>query len=184
MLASHNSWTFARPKKWWQRLINFTSKCQTKNIQEQYNEGVRLFDLRLKNNKVYHGLVEYDINYYSDLLWLNGKGDATVRVLLETYKKGYEENFIGIMDILMYTLPNIRFIGGQRKYDWKKLINLPDLLIVDKYSSTTTLFPYFKSKFFAILDDWWPWLYSYITKDKRKEWIEEYKDVWIMFDFI
>lgn len=86
------------------------------------------------------------------------------------------------MDVLIYTLPNIRFIGGQRKYDWKKLVNLPDLLIIDKYSSTTTLFPYFK--FFAILDDWWPWLYSYITRNKRNEWKEEYKDNWLMLDFI
>ena len=38
MIASHNSWTFGTPKKWWQKIINFTSKCQTLNIQEQYNK--------------------------------------------------------------------------------------------------------------------------------------------------
>lgn len=181
MLASHNSWTFANPKKWWQKLINFTSKCQTKNIQEQYEAGVRLFDLRLKENRVYHGLIEYDINYYSDLLWLNGKKDAYVRILLETYEEGHEENFKGIVDILVSVFPDIKFLGGQRKYDWKKLIDLPDLIIVDRYASTTSLF---KFKLLAFLDDWWPWLYSYITRNKRKEWIKEFKDTWLMMDFI
>lgn len=182
MIASHNSWTFGTPKKWWQKIINFTSKCQSLNIQEQYNKGVRLFDLRLAGNKVFHGLVEYNVDYLSDLFWLNGKKDVSVRILLE--KDGYEESFKSIVDILISTYPDIKFYGGQRKSDWKKLSNLPDIGIIDKYSSTTTLFPCFKSKVFAVLDDWWPWLYSYITKDLRKGWKEEYKDTWLMLDFI
>ena len=92
------------------KIINFTSKCQSLNIQEQYNKGVRLFDLRLVGNKVFHGLVEYNVDYLSDLFWLNGKKDVSVRILLE--RDGYEESFKSIVDILMSTYPDIKFYGG------------------------------------------------------------------------
>ena len=46
--GSHNSWTYLKPKKWWMYLIRWAAKCQSKNIIEQYNAGVRCFDLRLK----------------------------------------------------------------------------------------------------------------------------------------
>jgi hypothetical protein len=110
MIASHNSWTFGTPKKWWQKIINFTSKCQSLNIQEQYNKGVRLFDLRLVGNKVFHGLVEYNVDYISDLSWLNNKKDVSIRLLLE--RDGYEESFKYFVNTLMDTYPNIKFFGG------------------------------------------------------------------------
>lgn len=184
MIASHNSWTFAKPKKWWMRIIAFTARCQNINIQEQYKLGVRLFDLRIKNNKVYHGLIEYDIDFYKDLFWLNGKKDVSIRVLLESSKEGYEENFITIINTLIQIYPDIKFYGGQRKFDWKKIVNLPDFSGVDRYSSTTTLFPKLKGKFWEICDDLFPWIYSYVTKSKRKEWKELYKDIWLMLDFV
>lgn len=182
MIASHNSWTFATPKKWWMKLIKFTAKCQNKNIQEQYALGVRLFDLRLKGRNVCHGLIEYDIDFMTDLLWLNGKGDAYVRVLCE--RDGYEDYFKNIMNILIGTCKNIQFLGGQRKSDWKKLVELPDVGVIDRYSSTTSLFPYFKSKFFAVLDDLWPWLYSYVTRKQRASWKKEFDGTWLMMDFV
>lgn len=69
-LASHNSLSFVKPKKWWEKLINFTSKCQSHDIQTQYTNGVRLFDIRLRRDWIScysreydaiaaHGLVEY-----------------------------------------------------------------------------------------------------------------------------
>lgn len=186
MLASHNSWTFAKPKKWWMRLIAFTARCQKLNIQEQYKLGVRFFDLRLRDDKVCHGLIEYGINYFEDLFWLNGKGDVHIRILFESYKPncGNDYQFISTVRILENVYPDIKFYGGNRKYDWEKIYDLPDPELIDKYSSTTTLFPKLKSKFWKICDDWWPWLYSYITRKDRKKWEEEYKDKWLMLDFI
>ena len=47
-LASHNSLSYIKPKKWWEKLINFTSKCQSYDIETQYEYGVRLFDIRIR----------------------------------------------------------------------------------------------------------------------------------------
>lgn len=49
MLASHNTFTYLTPKKWWMRLINFAARCQSNDIDTQYSHGARFFDIRIKN---------------------------------------------------------------------------------------------------------------------------------------
>lgn len=65
ILGAHNANTYLKPRKWWMRLINFTSKCQKLTIEEQLEHGVRYFDFRIRWDeelKMFincHGLVEY-----------------------------------------------------------------------------------------------------------------------------
>lgn len=65
ILGAHNANTYLEPRKWWMRLINFTSKCQKLTIYEQFKHGVRYFDFRIRYDKKFgmfincHGLVEY-----------------------------------------------------------------------------------------------------------------------------
>ena len=65
ILGAHNANTYLKPRKWWMRLINFTSKCQKLTIKEQFEYGVRYFDFRIRYDKELglflncHGLVEY-----------------------------------------------------------------------------------------------------------------------------
>lgn len=65
ILGAHNANTYLKPRKWWMRLINFTSKCQKLSIEEQFEHGVRYFDFRIRYDKELglflncHGLVEY-----------------------------------------------------------------------------------------------------------------------------
>lgn len=65
ILGAHNANTYLRPRKWWMKLINFTSKCQKLTINDQFKHGVRYFDLRIRYDKKLgmfincHGLVEY-----------------------------------------------------------------------------------------------------------------------------
>lgn len=66
ILGAHNANTYLKPRKWWMKLINFTSKCQKLNIDEQIKHGVRYFDFRIRYDKELgvfrncHGLVEYN----------------------------------------------------------------------------------------------------------------------------
>lgn len=66
ILGAHNANTYLKPRKWWMRLINFTSKCQKLTINEQVEHGVRYFDFRIRYDKKLgafrncHGLVEYN----------------------------------------------------------------------------------------------------------------------------
>ena len=65
ILGAHNANTYMRPRKWWMKLINFTSKCQKLPIKKQFEYGVRYFDFRIRYDKELelflncHGLVEY-----------------------------------------------------------------------------------------------------------------------------
>jgi hypothetical protein len=99
MIASHNSFTYLKPKKWWMRIGRFMAKCQSKTIQEQYEKyNARLFDLRVdfdKNDNVIlrHGLAVYKITeseLYSILDFLNTRED---KVFLDiTFECSYKES--------------------------------------------------------------------------------------------
>ena len=66
IVGSHNSWSYLPSKKWWMAPFKFMAKCQDLNIIEQYEIGVRCFDLRVRFNKkgefiLGHGFMQYDI---------------------------------------------------------------------------------------------------------------------------
>lgn len=171
-LASHNTMTYLKPDKWYMNLFRFIDKCQSKDIVEQYESGVRLFDIRIgfKNgNPVFkHGLATYKRNVEEVFEYLNTK-DVIVRIIgedehpfLYDYCKHLEE-----------TYKNIKFYGGNRKSDWtKKIYNfkyVPDFTIEENYSS---MYP--NPRWYGI----WPWLYSKLHKK-----IESGSD-YLMIDFI
>lgn len=102
MIGSHNSFTF---KKSTRRLFNAFKcfwRCQDKTIQEQYNAGVRFFDLRVYHKSshawgIAHGLV----NLYGGfgtveaiLYYMHGQfPDAHFRLILEKGSDNDEEEF-------------------------------------------------------------------------------------------
>ena len=53
-IATHNSGTGEKSGGWLSRLFFIFAKCQSKTLVEQYNAGVRLFDLRIRKNKKQH----------------------------------------------------------------------------------------------------------------------------------
>jgi hypothetical protein len=187
-LASHNSWSYLPPTKWWMRLFSFVAKCQAKNIREQYEDGVRLFDLRIRfdeygNLILAHGLTEYDaIGLESDLRWLNNQLDVVhVQVVLEIVNHDGWQGLI-FSDWCMKVqrrYKNIVFLGFNRKYDWKPLIDdkHKDLPIAGCFASAPS------DKWYSKINDLWPWLWA---KRHNKEVIEAYKDYegWVMMDFI
>ena len=91
MLGTHNAWSFLKPRKWYLRPFAFTARCQSKNIQEQYDAGSRYFDLRIRFDKhmnpiICHGSMEYkystkELEY--DLNWLDYQGDVYIRIILD-----------------------------------------------------------------------------------------------------
>ena len=201
-LASHNSWSYAKPQHWYMKPLRFFAQCQKKDIKEQWNAGARFFDLRVFFNKkgealFRHGSYTFNlrtINILGDMSFLNVNAGNTnavyVRVLLEQNHEAknqefQEEKFIFFCKMLQVSFPDIKFVGGRRKYDWKVIYEFPDAEpdMLDKYSSTTTLIGNDRYKWYAKIDDLWPWLYAHLMNDKL---IEKYKyeDVLLMIDFI
>lgn len=50
-IATHNSGTGEQSGGWLSKLFSVFAKCQDKTLVEQYQCGVRLFDLRIRKNK-------------------------------------------------------------------------------------------------------------------------------------
>ena len=110
MIGSHNTMTYLKPQKWWMKLINFTSKCQSKDIEEQYAAGVRYFDIRVCIGEhdslpthYGHGLIRYKIEQQPILQGLLLRNGAVGRIILE---KGDAEAFRRYIDTLL-SLPTV-----------------------------------------------------------------------------
>lgn len=148
------------------------------------------------NIEVRHGLIAFKIdNTFIEefLTYLNEKGDCYLRVLLEEdnfNKKDKnaiekESKFYYWCIQHVYQYKNIIFFGGQRKYDWKRMVNFDhkDLPLIDRYSSTTSLFKS-DSKFLRVIDDLWPWLYARLNNKKSYKEFENNEDSWLFIDFV
>ena len=104
MIASHDSYTYKSCENPIYNLLKFTWKTQDKTLDEQYNSGVRYFDLRFrftknKNLQPCHGLVDLGIGLFSDLsymvsLYQEKYPDIHMRIILEKGNKSDEEEFI------------------------------------------------------------------------------------------
>lgn len=179
ILASHNSWSYANPKYWYMYPFRFMSKCQNKDVIDQWVHGVRMFDLRINFDdygcmQVRHGIMTFDISYnylMNDLSFLNNKAkDESIylRVILEQNRpdrlnQNFREwNFRRFCEALAEHFTNIKFIEGVRKFDWKEIyhFNTPKPQILDKYNSATSITNKVNKKWYSKLDDWWPWLYA------------------------
>ena len=51
ILGSHNSLSYLPIKHWYQRVTALWARCQSKTLKEQYDSGVRLFDIRIRFDK-------------------------------------------------------------------------------------------------------------------------------------
>ena len=170
-LASHNSLSYY-PPQWWVIPFNWMAKCQSLTIEQQYEKGVRLFDIRIKivDDKVCsgHGVATYKVDFDAIFDFLNKEGICTVRIILES---GNDDIFRRYVGYLMKAYQNIEYAGGQRKRDWKKMVNLPEPDLNHLYWKH---------------DRWWkiPFPYWYAKKHNKEN--QRYlNDVsWSIFDFI
>lgn len=134
-LASHNSWTYLKPKRFFMRPFAFMARCQEVDIRQQWLEGVRLFDLRVRFDKygepyICHGLMRYKGDVHTLLKELNDYAQekhevAYVRVMLEDgpmWDVEYQESqfypfCLRVVRDMAYT--HIVFFGGWTKLGWR-----------------------------------------------------------------
>ena len=94
VIYSHNSMTYLKPRKFLHRLLKIFAMCQTKTIDEQYHQGIRMFDIRIRFNDnlspiFAHGFIEFDRGetLYRILNTLASYGDCDCRIILEDFHK-------------------------------------------------------------------------------------------------
>ena len=175
-LASHNSWSYLKPLKWWMRPFRFMSRCQDVDIKTQYEEyGVRCFDLRLHftnagEMRVNHSYMNYaikDEELFEQMEWLDKKKDVAVRILLDIRNKiDYTDLQISMFKLLCSVLENkythIKFWCGRNLYNWNVEYAFSyEPTCAEKYSSVCKP---------ALIDDWYPrWFAKKHTKELYKK---------------
>ena len=99
--------SYLHESRWWMRFLEPFGRCQEKSVEQQYREGVRYFDLRVKfdkDGKPYfcHGLTKYKLPAFYDvehvLRFLNtcaydDEEKVYVRLLLESFRSSERELF-------------------------------------------------------------------------------------------
>lgn len=179
-LGTHNSMTYLPPKKWYLYPFRFMARCQSVDIERQYELGARMFDLRIKFDKsgipeFRHGSMAVKGKVDQVLDYLNSKG-AYVRLLLETHKRDavQEQRFIDFCKTAEQYWSNITFFCGRAKYNWKQLYKFEadDIDVIQKVSSMTG----------TIIDDWCPWFYAKLFN--RSNIKNHNTDDWLLVDFI
>ena len=110
------------------------ARCQSKTIEQQWEAGARVFDLRVRYDKMYHSTFAHGLYQCADwelrdalniierLRYVSNE-KVYVRLILEDKsKENYQaEYFRRDCKSCETTYKFIEFFGGNRKGDWKKL---------------------------------------------------------------
>lgn len=144
IIGTHNSMTYLRPQKWYGWFMIPFARCQRKTIEQQWHDGARCFDLRIRFTKqgepyFAHGLYECThkanpAHVLEDLykLMIRDNEQAFVRLILEDPDKQnhnvyYFEQLCRVWEThqaLQSVTTNkvLRFFGGNRKGDWAQIV--------------------------------------------------------------
>ncbi|WP_055096796.1 hypothetical protein [Gabonia massiliensis] len=198
ILGAHNANTYLKPRKWWMRLINFTSKCQKLTIDEQLEHGVRYLDFRIRYDKELglffycHGLVEYtpSVNQIVLLLSIFAYINETETIYIRFVYDDTFNNNIDDFDLFNLFIEHIYPIIKNnyniiweliKKSSWKYIYsnNRPQLSIVDCFKNYRGY-------------KWIPWPRWWAKKNNKrlKKFMDEYqegtpdKDTVFLFDFV
>ena len=138
-IASHDSLSGYPLKTWWFYPFTFTARCQTKTVRQQFNSGVRYFDLRVVKYKGEwygaHGAMIYNVKLKDVLtqlysLSLTYKSDVYVRIIIEDtfYVKSQARETLANFRLQLLNMVSfnqylhLHRIG--RKSDWENHVEL------------------------------------------------------------
>lgn len=150
-IATHNSATGENGYSW-TKLVSLFSKCQNKTLIEQYNVGVRLFDIRVrKTNRglvCAHGLWESKKSTFDLLKGLNDIIENDTCYITLVYEgEATLETMEYVKNVIESVCPKLTIVYiGVKKPIWKQLQTYKHIKIVSKFkkldfSSWHTLLP-------------------------------------------
>lgn len=189
--GSHNTMTYLPIKNWWLFPGLLIARCQNHNIEEQFKNGARVFDLRIYFNtkskqwEFAHGLIDFKSK--ETLYWVvwrlaqlkkTTQDDVYVRIILEKWTSESQcRYFSDVCAAYELKYPKLKFIGGNRKGDWNKLYtfktDVPDNLNNQWVSSMAEDARWYEKAF--------PFLYARRMNKKNKIKMKEKLN---LFDFV
>lgn len=129
MIGLHNALTAHPAANFVGRLVTFAWRCQRPGaINRAIMQGIRFFDIRVCRHRglwyAAHGCVRINVDPVCTILNIARRVDSpTIRLILEHGNPDDCRAFISLAQRLQATCPNVRFIGGNHKPTWKKLIS-------------------------------------------------------------
>lgn len=197
MLGSHNSLTYLPCRKWWMYLINWAAKCQSKTLNEQFHNGAKYFDFRVrfKDGKpvIAHGLIEYkgnidymvaNLNYFAEYF----RETIYLRFVLEYNKipEDFASQIASLVDLVRYyrgKYPNITYTYIMSKWNEQKVATFYSKdtdtpTLIHKYSSVL------KEKRFLWIPYWYAKLHNKKNRKAFKHVLEDEDSKVLMLDFV
>ena len=197
MLGSHNSLTYLPCRKWWMYLINWAAKCQSKTLNEQFHNGAKYFDFRVrfKDGKpvIAHGLIEYkgnidymvaNLNYFVEYF----KETIYLRFVLEYNKipEDFASQIASLVNLVRYyrgKYPNITYTYVMSKWNEQKVAtyyskDTDTPTLIHKYSSVL------KEKRFLWIPYWYAKLHNKKNRKAFKHVLEDEDSKVLMLDFV
>lgn len=96
MIGSHNSMSYLPPKNLWGKITRPWNKCQDKNIREQYESGVRYFDIRINlyDDRWHFVHNKIDFGHTYNLIWeFIAKHKIPIRLIYDQRSKPKDVNY-------------------------------------------------------------------------------------------
>lgn len=191
--ASHNTFSYSEPLQWWLRPFAFVARCQSKTLTEQVEAGVRVFDLRIRQDKNGEWIIAHNAFIYvrgikilHALEWLNDMARESdlpvyVRVLHEVRNQRQARQsssvaFNSLCDWMQHEYRHIMFFGGQRVMDWRQDYMFPtvgDIDYIERHASVR--WPKWLH--------WWPWLYARLYNEEIEKEYRDKEEV-VFMDFV
>lgn len=182
--GTHNSLSYYKPMQWWLRPFAWMARCQDLSIREQWNIGVRYFDIRVKYDrggvpKSGHGLMTYNVLPW-DILGLidfyasRDKETAVVRLFHENRRRkpqAHRAEFYEFCEAAIRQFSNITFVEGGCRYDYKRMIS-------DSVPVRICYAEYFKQRFCI------PWPKRWAKKNNHRLHRGDYVNEYSIYDFV
>lgn len=145
MLGSHNTFSYLPTNN----LLRKWGRCQEVSYIEQYNQGVRCYDVRVKFSKkgdfeesltLVHNNIKYKGGWdtLKKFFFFAESMKCSVRLILDVRKKPKDyERQIGLFYNLVYyaqTILSIKVVEAIVYWDWSYIIE-PTVRIVEKHAS-------------------------------------------------
>lgn len=174
MIGTHDSFTYLKAKHKIYELFSFLWRTQTKSLEEQIENGITYFDIRVHRTKdnqweLCHGLVNFDKSYQSLATLLKELARFNVRLILEKGTKQDEIEFEKLIYVLKYRYNNLVF--SAIKKNWKVLHNthlaIMDYTYIPFYSDLSFWQNIKRMNWFSTIKKWAKKHNPVITQDMK-----------------
>lgn len=168
MIGSHNTMSYLPAKNLWGMITKYWSRCQDKNLIEQYNAGARFFDIRVCKKKdgwhYVHNKADYGIADLQALIdFFKTHTDTYVRLIydLRSTPKDPTERRISFYKEVVYPLLSNAWVRITYITFWDWNVNYTHTLSVGEIENHA-----------SVSAKWWAYI-LWGTKGYAKIWNED-----------